>query len=216
MWFLTVETVIRTVKSIIHAKDQLMLHGDRHHLFILWLTSNRRHCESKKDAGKSSEVGVDKQQVTSHEQHGAETWCVMEMRSFFIWLTLRSGSHVPGDISETFIEFTLSTSGEHTKTTEPEEVRRGSKQAYCSLPSEKRFHPHIAVMLQKSIPGCQTGQNAISVQSVREITLAEASATVPWDWSSPSARERRVNAFPTSLIPEQCGATSGHAIWNAR
>lgn len=101
----------------------------------------------------------------------------------------------------------------HTaKTTEPEEVRRGSKQAYCSLPSEKRFHPHIAVMLQKLIPGCQTGQNAISVQSVREITLAEASATVPRDCSSPSARERRVNAFPTSLISEQRRATSGHAI----
>lgn len=119
---------------------------------------------------------------------------------------------MPGDISETFIEFILSTSGEHTKTTEPKEVRRGSKQAYCSLPSEKRFHPHIAVMLQKSILGCQTGQNAISVQSVREITLAEASATVPWDCSSPSARERRVNAFPTSLIPEQRSTTSGHAI----
>lgn len=110
---------------------------------------------------------------------------------------------MPGDISETFIEFILSTSGKHTKTTEPKEVRRGSKQAYCSLPSEKRFLPHIAVMLQKSILGCQTGQNAISVQSVREITLAEASATVPWDCSSPSARECRVNAFPTSLIPEQ-------------
>lgn len=156
------------------------------------------------------------QQVTAHERHGAEIWCVMEMRSFFIWLTFQRGSHVPGNIFETFIELILSTSGKHTKTTEPEEVRRGSKQAYCSLPSEKRFHPHIAVMLQKSIPGCQTGQNAISVQSVREITLAEASATVPWDCSSPSARERRVNAFPTSLIPEQRRATSGHAIWNAR
>lgn len=56
MWFLTVETVIRRVKSIIHAKDQLMLHGDRHHLFILWLTSNLRHTESKKDDGKGSEA----------------------------------------------------------------------------------------------------------------------------------------------------------------
>lgn len=118
---------------------------------------------------------------------------------------------MPGNISKSLVEFILSTSGERTKTTKPE-VRRGSKQAYCSLPSEKRFHPHIAVMLQRSIPACQTGQNAISVQSVREITLAEASATVPWDCSSHSARERRVNAFPTSLIPEQRSATSGHAI----
>jgi len=56
-WFLTVETVIRRLRSIINAKDQLMLHGDRQNLFILWLTSNLTHTEWKKDYGKGSEVG---------------------------------------------------------------------------------------------------------------------------------------------------------------
>lgn len=134
----------------------------------------------------------------------------MEMRSSFIELTFYSHRSKEEATCQAIFPRLSWNLYHRLETAEPEEVRSATKQAYCSLPSEKPFRPDIAVMLQKSIAGCQTGQNAISVQSVREITLAERSATVPRDCSSSPTRERRVNAFPTSLIPVQHRATSGH------
>lgn len=64
---------------------------------------------------------------------------------------------------------------QHGKTTEEGKERDKPKLittiSLCE-PPHLTLHPYIAVMLEKSIRGCQTGQNAISLQSVQEITLA--------------------------------------------
>lgn len=70
-------------------------------------------------------------------------------------------------------------------------------------------------MLQKSMAGREAGQNAISVQSVREITLVEdggdGGGTVPWGRRSPLSpgpESAGLMHFPAELLapPDRLGA----------